>query len=192
MVFILAGCLGFLLFFIYDVNSMKWQSNLVNQFFFIGFLLVLFSTTGAVYYVREDIVLNSVMSWLWISMILIFMILLIYSLFFALPFGSTYLENEKGRQVYTKGMYALSRHPGALWFIGLYFSIYFLTGNSLILIMAVVFSILNIVYVIFQDLWTFPRLFIDYKKYANSTPFIIPSFKSVNRMINTIRFQIGE
>lgn len=192
MVFIFGGCLGFLFFFIYDVNSLKWQSSLLNQFFFVGCLLVLFNTSGAVYYYREDIVVNSVAIVFWIPMILTSFILLIYTLFFSLPFDSTYLRHEKERHVYTRGMYALCRHPGVLWFIMLYFSLYFLTGKTTIFIMAIVLSVMNIAYVIFQDIWTFPKLFIDYEEYTNSTPFIIPNFSSINRMFMTLRAQIGE
>lgn len=189
MIFIIGGCLGFLLFFVYDVNSLKWQSSILSQLFFVGCFLVLLSTTGAVYHYREDIVVNFLGIFLWIPMILIFMSLLIFTLFFALPFDSTYLKNEKRRLVYTKGMYALCRHPGVLWFIGLYFSLYFLTGNTTIFLMAVILSFMNIVYVIFQDVWTFPKLFIDYDEYTKSTPFIIPNFGSINRMFMTFRVQ---
>ncbi len=192
MVFIIGGCLGFLLFFIYDVNSLKWQSSLLNRFFLVGCLLTLLSTTGAVYYFREDIVLNTMAMIFWIPMIMLFLFLLIYTLFFALPFDSTYVKNEKERQVYTKGMYALCRHPGVIWFAGLYFSLYFLIGSPIILKMAIVLSTINIAYVIFQDLWTFPKLFIDYDKYATSTPFLIPNVKSIHQMILTLRTQIGE
>ena len=50
----------------------------------------------------------------------LFLCLLIYTLFFALPFEETYCEENKLRAAYTEGMYGLCRHPGVLWFAGAY------------------------------------------------------------------------
>ena len=50
----------------------------------------------------------------------IFFVLLIYTLFFALPFDKTYQNESEKRMAYTEGVYALCRHPGVLWFIGFY------------------------------------------------------------------------
>ncbi len=49
-----------------------------------------------------------------------FLALLIYTLFFALPFEETYCEENKLRAAYTEGVYGLCRHPGVLWFAGAY------------------------------------------------------------------------
>ena len=43
---------------------------------------------------------------------LFFLGLLIYTLFFALPFEETYCEDNKLRAAYTEGMYGVCRHPG--------------------------------------------------------------------------------
>ena len=50
-----------------------------------------------------------------------FLALLIYTLFFALPFEETYCEENRLRAAYTEGVYGLCRHPGVLWFAGAYF-----------------------------------------------------------------------
>ena len=42
-------------------------------------------------------------------------------------------------------------------------------------------------YIIFQDLWTFPRTFFNYKEYQQSTPFLIPNRKSIRVCLRTIR-----
>ena len=48
----------------------------------------------------------------------------------------------------------------------------------------------NYLYIIFQDLWTFPRTFFNYKEYQQSTPFLIPNRKSIRVCLRTIRKMI--
>jgi protein-S-isoprenylcysteine O-methyltransferase Ste14 len=116
----------------------------------------------------------------------IFLVLLIYSLFFALPFHKTYLETNKKTKVYKDGVYALCRHPGVLWFIGFYFFLGLAFMSALLLMATAVFGFLNILYVIFQDRWTFPRCFQDYKQYIKETPFIIPNQNSLKSCLATL------
>ena len=114
------GSAGFLLYFIYDINSIKKKHTFFQKFFAWGTVLV---------------VLSLVME-LWLSWgqcqhrigriigfgtgALCFLALLIYTLFFALPFEETYCEENKLRAAYTEGVYGLCRHPGVLWFAGAY------------------------------------------------------------------------
>ena len=42
---------------------------------------------------------------------ILFLGLLIYTLFFALPFDETYVKENHERLAYTEGVYALCRHP---------------------------------------------------------------------------------
>lgn len=170
--YIIGSGLGFILFIIYDMNSIKWRSKVLNQLFYLGCLLIIVNTFGALYSIRAAIEMNLISQVLWIPTIVFFFILLIYTLFFALPFESTYVENHNVRQTYTNGIYALCRHPGVLWFIGLYFSLFFLTGSTIMLYMAIVLSTLNFGYIIFQDLWTFPRMFSDYNEYKENLSLI--------------------
>jgi protein-S-isoprenylcysteine O-methyltransferase Ste14 len=192
VLFILGSSIGFFLFIIYDINSIKWQSKFVNHFFYIGCFLIITNTLGAIYRFSDAIEMNMISQVVWISIILSFLILLIFTLFFALPFDSTYVKNDIGRKTYTKGMYALCRHPGVIWFAGLYFSLFFWMGNPNILYLAIVLNLMNFVYIVFQDLWTFPQTFIDYEQYKETTPFIIPNCTSIHRMITTIKSQAGE
>ena len=106
------GSAGFLLYFIYDINSIKKKNTFFQKFFAWGTVLV---------------VLSLVME-LWLSWgqcqhrigriigfgtgALCFLALLIYTLFFALPFEETYCEENKLRAAYTEGVYGLCRHPG--------------------------------------------------------------------------------
>lgn len=117
----------------------------------------------------------------------VFLGLLIYTLFFALPFEETYCEESKLRAAYTEGIYGLCRHPGVLWFAGAYLCMWGMTGGwregSYFLCMI----FWNYLYIIFQDLWTFPRTFFNYEEYQISTPFLIPNRKSIQVCLHSIK-----
>ena len=41
------------------------------------------------------------------------------------------------------------------------------------------FSLCNLLYVLFQDRWTFPRTFPDYPAYRRRVPFLLPTARSL-------------
>ena len=47
----------------------------------------------------------------------------------------------------------------------------------------------NYLYIIFQDLWTFPQTFFNYKEYQKNTPFLIPNRDSIRVCLYSIRKQ---
>ena len=170
------GSAGFLLYFIYDINSIKKKNTFFQKFFAWGTVLV---------------ALSLVME-LWLSWgqcqhrigriigfgtgALCFLALLIYTLFFALPFEETYCEENKLRAAYTEGVYGLCRHPGVLWFAGAYLCMW-----------GMIFW--NYLYIIFQDLWTFPQTFFNYREYQKTTPFLMPNRDSIKKCLYSIRKQ---
>ena len=84
---------------------------------------------------------------LFLILAILFLGLLIYTLFFALPFEETYIEQD-AHKTYDKKMYALCRHPGVLWFAGFYFCLWLSLGTKPLLAMAVWFSFLNFCYIV--------------------------------------------
>ena len=123
----------------------------------------------------------------WMAGGVFFLYLLIYTLFFALPFDETYVKESRYRKAYTEGVYALCRHPGVLWFAGMYLFAALLWKSLEGLIFFVVMVILNIFYVIFQDYYSFPKTFSNYREYQRSTPFLIPNRKSIQQCRNSKR-----
>ncbi|NDL68107.1 hypothetical protein [Anaerotalea alkaliphila] len=178
MAYILGGSLGFLLFFLYDWNSVVWNSRWLHRAFFAGCVLV----GGATLALALG---GSVRSIGLLSLAVLFLALLLYTLFFALPFKETYLRQGEGKPVHDRGIYGLCRHPGWLWMTGLHFSLWGGLGTGRLLFAAVVFSSLNLLYVLFQDHWTFPRTFGDYERYKRQTPFLIPSCSSIRWCMGT-------
>lgn len=186
----IVGGVAFLFFIIYDLEQagiLNKFHNVVQMFFLLGFLFLAFSTIGVV---QTQITMP--ISWKLHSVFfsfcaLCFLLLLIYTLFFALPFQETYVEQNVGNKVCTKGMYALCRHPGVLWFTGFYFSLWFALGSIQLFGLALWYSFLNLCYVIFQDFYTFPKIFFDYARYKQQVPFLIPNKKSAQQCFCTLR-----
>ena len=121
----------------------------------------------------------------WIAGGVFFLCFLIYTLFFALPFETTYIQESRYREAYTEGVYALCRHPGVLWFAGLYLCLGALWKDRDGMLFAVTMIILNILYVIFQDWYSFPKTFSNYKEYKKATPFLLPNKRSIIRCRKT-------
>jgi protein-S-isoprenylcysteine O-methyltransferase Ste14 len=179
---IYAGCamLGFLLLFIYDVNSVKWHKRYLNILFGLG-CLVIGATT--VFIILHNWKPNSVF-WGYAFLALFFLGLLIYTLFFALPFFNTYVIKSKEKMpICNTGVYGLCRHPGVLFFVFLYIFLYYAFPSEDLAIFAVAACTMNILYIIFQDLWSFPRLFDHYNQYQQETPFLIPRPSGIRKCL---------
>lgn len=187
MLYIVMGLLAFLLFVAYDINSVTAKNKIINSFFFLGSFLLIMATVGIIISSFQDIKWD----WPWLSifaiMAVVFLSLLIYTLFFALPFNETYLKSHTSATVYRNGFYALCRHPGVLWFVGFYFFLWLTLKIPLLLAAAIIFSCCNFGYIVFQDNWTFTRVFSDYHEYKKQTPFIIPNLQSIKRCLQTLQ-----
>lgn len=97
-----------------------------------------------------------------------------YALFFALPFGRTYVRQETGGTVCREGLYGLCRHP-AFWPFAAFFGCMFLampSGGTFAF--ALLMTALDFAYITVQDAWIFTRTFSDYSDYKSVTPFLLP------------------
>lgn len=164
----IAGLTAFGLFFLYDWNRVFGKKKWMKPFFTLGCLLLLFvgirlagpAWTGGIR--------------LWLIPALVFLCLLIYTLFFALPFDDTYRQDAGGHKVCRTGMYGWCRHPGIWWFFGC-FGCLGLAGrqmNQLILCLGL--SALNLAYAWYQDRFIFIQEFSDYGDYQSSVPLLLP------------------
>lgn len=195
MPYILFGSLAFLLFTIYDVNSVTGNRRLFRGGFFLGCFLLAAATAGLISSALADTILYTgriVIFAVFMASAVIFLLLLIYTLFFALPFGDTYISSDKRPETCTTGFYALSRHPGVLWFAGFYFSLWLALPAPLLLLAAVLFSFLNLLYIVLQDRWILIRTLAGYDDYKKTTPFLIPNRQSLTRCVRTFRRAASE
>jgi protein-S-isoprenylcysteine O-methyltransferase Ste14 len=81
------------------------------------------------------------------------------------------------RAVCTTGVYALCRHPGVLWFAGVYGCLWLTVG--LPLWEAALYCGLNVLLVAFEDLCVFPARLEGYDAYRVQTPFLLPTRQSI-------------
>lgn len=188
MIYLFTGLAAFLLFIFYDINAAGLHYRFLGGCFFIGCVMLFGSTVGILAESRQQIIVNS-FTVVCMIIALVFLALLVYTLFVVLPFRNTYLSSpakgEKGK-VCSCGVYALSRHPGVLWFTGIYLFLSLAIPTPLVIQASMTFCVCNILYVIFQDLWTFPRTFRDYSRYKETVPFLLPTAESIRRCTNTL------
>jgi len=168
--------LAFSMFIIYDYNQIMNNYKFIRPFFLIGLTFVICATLFVMKESTTDFFINS-----WVSIFLyvlsIFaMILLIYTLFFAIPFEEAYVKGSK-QPLCTIGIYSLCRHPGVLFLSSFYIFMSLAMGSYDFIYLSILIISCNLVYVIIQDKFTFPKLFEDYSKYKKSTPFILPNLK---------------
>lgn len=187
MIHLVLGCAGFLFYYIYDFNTVFFHIPVFTRGFTMGSLLLGLTTLHLIYR-SVHMTAFTVLSMFWLIASGLFLCLLIYTLFFALPVKEAYSgQSAEGRRVCRSGMYALCRHPGVLWLAGFYFCLAAAFGTKLFWSAAVLFTALDFFYILIQDLIIFPRQFTDYSDYRLTTPFLIPDPGSLRRACQTWR-----
>lgn len=174
------GIAAFALFFLSDYNDWRLSRRELKFCFPLGVLLLV---SGTALDARRGTPLAS--GWirgLLFALAAAFLALLVYTLFFALPVEASYARPGQKRTACTTGVYALCRHPGVLWFAGLYVCLSAATG--LPLWEAVVLSGLNVGLVAFEDRCVFPERLEGYEAYQAVTPFLLPSRDSIRAFRN--------
>lgn len=176
---ILMGSVGFICCFLYDHNSIRWKKRFLHPFFSIGCFLIAVSTGLVIRNCWQRRETSFFISAVFLAAAVLFLGLLVYTLFFALPFEETYVKENHERLAYTEGVYALCRHPGVLWFAGFYLCLagylrspeaWGMSGNLILW---------NILYICYQDRIVFPATFCNYGEYQKTTPFLIPCRRSM-------------
>ena len=186
MIGFVSGLIVFGLYALYEFNSVKWKHWLPRRFFLAGTVLLALATVAQVACALKTTGLQG-SSWLFLAAAVLFFVLLIYTLFFALPFEETYIQQNEKPRVYSGGMYAICRHPGVIWFFLFYLCLGLAIRPSGLLRVGLFYSLLDLLYVVLQDLWTFPKTFADYEDYKKIAPFLVPTPASVKRAFQTRR-----
>ncbi len=181
MLGIILGIIGFMLLYIFDLNKILWQKQILNVLFAFG-LMLLGIGTFLLYYEYEMIIFSYNLSWLFIIFAIINLLLIFYALFGALPFKRTYIKTDINKVVDT-GLYALCRHPGVLFFGFFYLFLYLSNLRNIFLWSFLLWTIMDIIHVWIQDQFIFPKALIGYTAYQKNVPFLIPTIKSIKQMI---------
>lgn len=184
------GLGAFCMFFIYDWNRVFGKKEWLTPLFAVGNLCL---TAVGVRFVLEALKRQSAGSAgglvaaqtgspaippvLWLIPAACFLAALLYTLFFALPFDSTYRQEADGRKVCRTGIYGWCRHPGIWWFLGCFLCLSEAAGGGERVVLSLVLSGLNLLYAWYQDQYIFVREFSDYEDYRRTVPFLIPTIK---------------
>lgn len=117
----------------------------------------------------------------WCAVAAAFLLLLLYVLFGSFSPKDAYVSQESGRQVYDKGFYALCRHPGVLFFAGLYVSLHY--ALALPWADAALYTVLDLLLASAEDKCFFPRSIGGYDGYKKRVPFLIPSLSGIKEIL---------
>ncbi|OPJ55298.1 hypothetical protein CLOTH_16010 [Alkalithermobacter paradoxus] len=185
MSYVLLGSLAFVLLTIYDYLKLKNKGSVKDIFSICGLGLIIVSgimilITSNKIYIHILIRIPSII------LSFLFLTLLIYSLFIELPFKSTYTSNKYNEDLVNTGTYALTRHPGVLWFFLFFLFLFLGTGYTLLVPACIVWTSLDVIHVYIQDKIFFVKMFKGYKNYQKTTPMLIPNKESIKKCINTI------
>lgn len=183
---IMAGVFAFFLFILYDVNTVVWKKKILYSGFAAGCFFLVVSSVSMVLAAWRQIEIWRMGSVSCLMIAMVFFGLLVYTLFFAIPFHDTYQEFEEEPKVCDTGVYGLCRHPGVLWFFFFYLFLGFAFQDARLLNGGILFSFCNLMYVVFQDVWSFPKQFPGYQTYRKEVPFLIPTGKSIRHCMSTM------
>lgn len=175
---LLLGSLAFLLMIFYDMNQIRFHLKIGKWAFAAGGALLSVVTVYLCVQHWGGVAQGGLLSYVWLFISLLFLGLLVYTLFFALPFEKTYVEQQK-LEVYDKGVYALCRHPGILWFFFCYLFLSIALSSVDVMIACFLFSGWNLLYAYLQDRIIFPQQLSGYRSYQERVPFLIPTAQSI-------------
>lgn len=185
VIFIATGCLAFICFGIFDLNKIKFMDKNINFLVILGSLILVLSTI-AIIVSDFSAKISTTLERAGFLLAILALLLLIYTIFGAIPFKKTYLNTQKGNTVVNTGMYALCRHPGVIWFFLFYLLLGLAFSNKVMLTATLVWTSLDIVYVYIQDRWIFPIMLEGYYAYKKQVPFLIPDIASFRNCMSPV------
>ena len=186
MVYIIIGLIAFVFYFIYDINSIRWENRIAHTLFFAGTCMLTLCTILMIVSActeKNENVFRSGYTCIFAVLSAVCLFLMVYSLFFALPFDETYVKTDSKPKVCDTGMYAICRHPGVLWFCLFYFFMAVALRDITFIMSSTVYSLCNIAYGLFEDCYIFPKRFEDYDRYKKETPMFIPTPQSIKKAL---------
>ena len=105
------------------------------------------------------------------------------ALFGAIPVKETYIGADPAQKLVDSGLYAMCRHPGAIFFPLMSVCLALGLGSVSLLINGLLASSLNLLYVVFQDQVVFPSTIPGYGSYRQRVPFLLPTAQSIARAL---------
>jgi protein-S-isoprenylcysteine O-methyltransferase Ste14 len=181
MDYFLVGTLSFVLFFMFDLFQIGKLPEVFRFCFLPGCAMSAYSLIGLIFLTPFPLGYSRLNLFFLIPAFL-FLLITLYSLFFALPAEKTY-SAESGRMTIDYGVYALCRHPGVFPLSMTLLFLWLALRKNELLLAALVWTALNLILVTIEDIYIFPKLFSDYNSYKKKVPFLIPTKQSIGRCV---------
>lgn len=174
-----AGGAAFLLFFLYDAASL---SRLRGRWllFAAGGALLCAGVAGLLFEAPlvQALTRRPGRALLFLGLAALSLALLLKALFFSFPRADAY-GGASPATVSSGGVYALCRHPGALFYPAFHWFLWLAVPCRPLFLGLLLFSLLELALVAAEDRWIFPRTLAGYDAYRKSTPFLFPTRRSV-------------
>jgi len=174
---ILLSFVSWIFLFLFEIIKTKNKNNIKNQFnpfFILGTVLLMVSYLlfGIYSFNKENIMRLELKNRLIIGAILFSLSIFyyVYIIFFSLSKNA--LTKENNQLVIKTGIYKRHRHPGLIAFILVSISLSIFVGSYDFLLFSLINSIINIIYIILQDIYFFPSYIDGYQKYKTDTFFL--------------------
>lgn len=180
------GALGFLFALAFDVTGLRgWRRS--KQF--VGLLSAGLSAYALVQaaLAGPKLALPAALVWLGWPLLFVALALLVTSLFLEIPLFQMSVEACVSPTLVRTGTYALTRHPGVLWFALLLVALLLVSRSRLLLWAGPIWLSLDVLLVWIEDRFIFPRQFPEYVEYRHETPMLLPTLTSVRRCWRTLR-----
>lgn len=174
---IFLGIGAFVLFFIGDINDAFLRKKALKPCFLVGLAALIAATA-----LRIEPEVGARL--LFCLPALIFAWLLYKALFGAFPVKPAYTEASAEKKTVSSGVYALCRHPGVLFFAGLYICL--VPALGLPLLDFVIYTVLDILLAWAEDMLIFPRTLEGYAEYKDRVPFMIPNAQSIRSCLSSL------
>ncbi len=178
MIWIFLGLAAFLALTLFDVHKLKPIHPFFNGLFAAGVGMLVWATYGILTSEPWFSFTPQPLAWIVAGLGLGEMI---FALFFALPFETTYVQSSENLPVVSTGLYGLCRHPGVWGFIVYYLAASLASGNGTLLIAGIVFSAADILHVTMQDRLFFTKTLAGYTDYQRQVPFLLFGWKDLKR-----------
>lgn len=182
--YIISTVCGFLTGWVFDLPRVARSGRLRAA---MGFVHMALLTVGFIGLASSPSRLEVVPSWIskpaWVSTVT-FLLLFIYTVFIEISVRSWFLGVGKN-QLVTSGSYAMCRHPGTIWVIGMMVSLTLATRSVWLFLTLPLWITLDLLWVWIQERFCFPRLFAGYDRYKLEVPAFLPNRQSLKRAIAT-------
>ncbi len=175
------GVLSYALLFLSDCNDAWWRKSFGKWLFPLSCVLLVISLAGQLHFSKsmfpvipgQLICLALAAGALWLEL---------DALFFSLPRQASYGQPGEQRMVCAKGVYALCRHPGVLFFC--FLMLFLWLGAGLSPFVGMIYGLLDVLLAAFEDQVVFIRRIEGYAEYQSKVPFLVPNLRNTARCLN--------